>query len=152
MAVKDILVKKVITLSPEMSAGEALQKLLEKEISGLPVVDTNNKLVGMFTEKSILRAILPSYVEKVGHFVYDADSKKLAEKVQRLSQIKVRDIMRKEVVTAGLETPLYEVARIMLIQKIRRVPVVDKDNIVLGIIARQDVLRALVKNKELGND
>lgn len=145
MAVKDIMVKKVITLSPEMSADEALQKLLEKEISGLPVVDKNNKLIGMFTEKSILRAILPSYVEKVGQFVYDADSKKLAEKVQRLNQIKVKDIMRQEVVTAGPEAPLYEVARIMLIQKIRRVPVVDKDNIVIGIIARQDVLKALVK-------
>lgn len=145
MTVKDIMVKKVITLSPEMRADEALQKLLEKEISGLPVVDKNNKLVGMFTEKSILAAILPSYIEKVGQFVYDADSKKLADKVRKLSRIDVKDVMRKEVVAVSEETSLYEVARIMLIQKIRRVPVVDKDNTVIGIIARQDVLRALVK-------
>ncbi|MBM3251808.1 MAG: CBS domain-containing protein [Candidatus Omnitrophica bacterium] len=145
MQVKDIMVKNVITLSPEMNADEAMQKLLAKEISGLPVVDGNNKLIGMFTEKSILRAILPSYVEQVGHFVYNADPKKLSERVQRLSQIKVKDLMRKEVVTANEDTSLYEVARIMLTQKIRRIPVIDKDNRVIGIIARQDVLKAFVK-------
>ena len=125
MRVKDIMVKKVITLNSEMNAKDAMHKLQERKISGLPVVDDDNKVVGMLTEKSILMAILPSYVKKVGHFVYDVNSKKLIDRIEKLNELKVKDIMRKEIITATEDTSLTEIARIMLTQKIRRIPVVE---------------------------
>ena len=62
-----------------------------------------------------------------------------------LNNIKVKDIMRKEVITVDEDTSLSEVARIMLTQKIRRVPVLNKEGKVVGIVARQDVVKALTK-------
>jgi len=143
------MVKKVITLNSEMNAQDAMQKLMERKISGLPVVDDDNKVVGMLTEKSILMAILPSYVKKVGHFVYEVDPKRLIDKVEKLHQIKVKEIMRKEIITAKKDTSLTEIARIMLIHKIRRMPVVDDDNHLVGLIARQDVLKFFIKKADI---
>lgn len=145
MKVKDIMVKNVTTLSPNMFVKDAAKRLSELEISGLPVVDENGKLVGMFTEKDILKAILPSYIEKVGKFVYEDDTKGIKKKLETLSNTKIKEIMRKEVVTITEDTSCSEAARIILTQKVRRIPVIDKENRVLGIVARCDILRVLME-------
>ncbi|MCM8831873.1 MAG: CBS domain-containing protein [Candidatus Omnitrophica bacterium] len=144
MKVKEIMIRNVRSISADISVGEAFKILSEMQISGLPVIDENGKLCGMFTEKDILKTILPSYIEKVGRFVYLENPKGINIKISELVNLKVKDIMRKEVVTVGEDTAVCEVARIMITQKIRRIPVVDKENKVLGIVARQDVLKALL--------
>lgn len=142
MKVKDIMKEEVISLSSDINAKEALDLLQKMQISGLPVLGRDGKLMGMFTEKDILAYILPSYIEKVGRFVYEENPKAIKKKLAQLSTIKVIQLMRKEVVTASEDTSLYEVAKIMLMQKARRIPVVDKENKVVGIVARFDVLKA----------
>ena len=146
MKVKEVMVKEVDSLSPDISVKEAMDILLKRKISGLPVIDTAGKLAGMFTEKNILSYLLPSYIEKVGRFVYEENPKATKKKLAELCQIKISQLMRKEVVTTTEETALCEAARIMLTQKARRLPVVDKEGKVVGIIAREDILRAM--NKE----
>ena len=146
MKVKEAMVKEVDSLSPDISVKEAMDILLKRKISGLPVIDTAGKLAGMFTEKNILSYLLPSYIEKVGRFVYEENPKATKKKLAELCQIKISQLMRKEVVTTTEETALCEAARIMLTQKARRLPVVDKEGKVVGIIAREDILRAM--NKE----
>ena len=146
MKVKEVMVKEVDSLSPDISVKEAMDTLLKRKISGLPVIDQAGKLVGMFTEKNILSYLLPSYIEKVGRFVYEENPKATKKKLTELCQIKVSQLMRKEVITAAEDVALCEAARIMLTQKARRLPVVDKEGKVVGIIAREDILRAM--NKE----
>jgi CBS domain-containing protein len=148
MKVKEIMVKDVASISPETGADEALDLLEKMQISGLPVIDENGKLVGMFTEKDVLSYILPSYIEKVGRFIYEENPKSTKKKFMELSKIKVRQLMRKDVVTTTEETTLCEVARIMLTQKARRIPVVDKSGKVVGIVARCDILKAFAKEAE----
>ena len=143
MKAKDIMTKKVISVSPDTNAQEALDLLLKMEISGLPVIDDKNKLVGMFTEKEVLSAILPSYVEKVGRFMYQENPKAVKQKINMLRTVKVKEVMRKEVVTLNEDTTLCEVARIMLTQKARRIPVFNKAKEVVGIVSRGDVVKAL---------
>jgi CBS domain-containing protein len=143
MKVKEIMSKEIKSLSPEITASEALAMLEEMQISGLPVIDGSNKLVGMFTEKEALTAILPSYIEKVGRFIYEENPKAVKQKAALLAKMKVKDIMRRSVITVDENTTLCEVAHIMLTQKARRLPVLNKDKIVVGIISRGDVLKAL---------
>ncbi|MCM8779603.1 MAG: CBS domain-containing protein [Candidatus Omnitrophica bacterium] len=143
MKVGDVMVRDVKSLLPDTNAQEAMDLLEKMQISGLPVINKEGKLVGMFTEKAILRHILPGYVEKVGSFVYAEDVKAIRRKFGQLSEMKVNDLMRQEVVTTTEDASLYEVARLMLTEKARRVPVVDKTGKVLGIIARCDILKAL---------
>ena len=143
MKVKEIMTKDVKHLSPDTNAQEALDLLQKMRISGLPVIDDKNKLVGMFTEKGVLSVILPSYVEKVGIFMYQENPKAVRQKILTLRDMKVRDIMRKDVISVDEDTALCEVARIMLTQKTRRTPVLNKEKDVVGIVARGDVVKAL---------
>jgi len=143
MKVKEIMTKEITSVSPDTNAQEALDLLLEMQISGLPVTDEKNKLVGMFTEKEALSAILPSYVEKVGRFRYEENPKAVRQKVLALRNMKVKELMRCSVVTVDEDTTLCEVARIMLTQKVRRTPVLNKAKDVVGIVARGDVVKAL---------
>ena len=145
MKVSQIMAKDVKSLLPDMSAKEALEIIFSMQMSGLPVIDQQGKLLGMFTEKDILKNILPTYIESVGRFTYADDPKGIKSKVSALVNIKVKDIMRKEVITVDEDTSLSEVARIMLTQKIRRVHVLNKEGKVVGIVARQDVVKALTK-------
>ena len=145
MKVREIMTKDINSITPETTCQEAVGLLEKMQISGLPVIDEQNKLVGMFTEKEILSYILPSYIEKVGRFIYAENPKATKTKFSQLSKIKVSQLMRRNVITTTEDTVLCEVARIMLTQKARRLPVLDKSGKVVGIVARGDVLKALTK-------
>lgn len=145
MKVKEIMTRKVISVKPEDNALDSLNTLLMMQISGLPVIDEKGIILGMFTEKEILVKILPSYVGNVGVFRYEENPKAVKLKVAALRFLKVKDLMRKEVVNVDEDTALCEVARIMLTQKARRIPVLNAAKKVVGIVARIDVVKALFK-------
>jgi len=152
MKVKDVMIREIKSLLPDANAQEALDLLEKMKISGLPVIDSSGKLVGMFTEKDILSYVLPSYLDKVGDFVYEEDSKVTKKKFIGLGKMKVSQLMRKQVVTTTMDASLCEAAKIMLVEKARRVPVLDKNGLVIGIIARCDVLKAFEKEAESVKD
>jgi CBS domain-containing protein len=145
MKVREIMVKEVVILNPDDNAQEALFKLFKLKISGLPVIDREGRLAGMFTEKGILTFVLPSYIEKVGRFIYEENPKSLKEKFVKLSAMTVSQLMRKEVFTTTPGTTLSEAARLMLTLKARRLPVVDESLKVVGIVSRNDLLKALIE-------
>lgn len=145
MKVKEIMTKKVITIKTHMSAKEALAIMLKTRVSGLPVVDFTGKLVGMFTGSAILTFVLPSYLDKVGGFVYEENPKAIIKRLQELEKVRINKLMEKEVITVNQDTPLSEAARIMLTHKIRRLPVLNKENQLVGIVVRKDIIKALAK-------
>ncbi len=142
MQVKEIMTKEVISVKPQDNAKVALDILLNKRISGLPVIDAQGVLVGMFTEKDVLGYILPSYLERVGRFVYEENPKIIKKKFKDLENLSVSQLMRKDVVTINEDAALCEVARLMLTQKVRRFPVLNKEKKVIGIVAREDIVKA----------
>ncbi|KPK98239.1 MAG: hypothetical protein AMJ95_05215 [Omnitrophica WOR_2 bacterium SM23_72] len=149
MKAQEIMTQDVVSLRQEDNVLDGLSLLFKMKISGLPVVDANAKLVGMFTEKDVLSRLLPSYIEKVGKFIYEENPKSTKKKFADLSQVTVGQIMRKEIVTTRPEMTLCEVARLMLTQRTRRVPVVDETGKMVGIIARCDILKALAREAEI---
>jgi len=148
MKVKEIMQKDVVSVKPEDNVMDALRFLFKMRISGLPVINAQGKLVGMFTEKDVLSHILPSYIEKVGRFIYEENPKSIKKKFMELDKVKVSQLMRRDVITTNEDASLCEVARIMLTQKARRLPVVDKSGKVVGIVAREDVVKAYAKEAE----
>ncbi len=147
LVAKDCMSKSIKSISPDENAKKALEILLASGMSGLPVLNKRGAVVGAFTEKEILMAILPAYIRKVGSFIYGEDSKAVLKRMSSLDKFLVKDLMRKEVQTVEEETSLSEVSRIMLSHSERRV-VVIKGGKAIGIITRYDVVRALAKNAE----
>ncbi|MCX5703775.1 MAG: CBS domain-containing protein [Candidatus Omnitrophica bacterium] len=145
MKVKEIMASKIVSIKPDDNAQGALVYLFKMKISGLPVIDTQGRLVGMFTEKDILTAILPSYIEKVGRFVYEENPKSIKKKFEGLVNLTVSQLMRKDVVTVDENASLCEVAHLILTQKVRRIPVLNKEKRVVGIIVREDIVKAYAR-------
>lgn len=144
MKVQEIMSRDVIGIKPDDNVKEASNRLFQLEISGLPVIDEQGKLKGMFTEKNILQYIFPSYIEKIGRFVYEEEPKSIKKRFMELENMKVAQLMRREVVTVFEDTAVSEAARIMLTQKVRRIPVLNKENKVVGMVAREDVVKSYI--------
>ena len=143
--VKDLMTREVMTVAPDMSVKDAAKLLFEKEISGLPVVSPDNKIIGMITEKDLIAMALPNYLEKLGDFDFILDEEPFIKKIADADKVKVKDIMRKDVLCVSEDTPIPEVARLMIIKKVRRIPVLDKDKKLAGIIARADIVKEIAK-------
>ncbi len=120
MKVRDIMTGEVKSLSPEMSVKDAMELLQNMQISGLPVIDNQKKLLGMFTEKEILQNILPSYIGKVGDFVYEENPKTVKTKISSFPVFAVKDVMRKDIVTVSEDITRCQAAHMILIRKSRR--------------------------------
>lgn len=114
----------LITFSPDQDIQEAIDILLEKKISGAPVLDEHRHLVGILSEKDCLRIILESAY-------YDMPPE----------SGKVSDYMSHTVTTIMADRDILEVANLFLNSTHRRFPVIDKGR-VIGQISRKDILKA----------
>lgn len=142
--VKDCMSRKVESLAPEMDAREALKRLINIGRSGLPVLDKSGAVVGVFTEREVLKAILPGYLKDVGEFIYGDDSKSELKKLAHLDKFTVKDLMRTDVPVVKEDTSLTEVSHIMLTKSERRVIVV-RDGKAVGVLTRYDIVKALAE-------
>lgn len=117
---EQIMTPGVVTVRPEATIREAIELLLTKRISGLPVVDANGALVGILTEYALLA------------MAYD----------QEVTHQTVAQHMTQEVISADASTPVNRVADLFIVNRVRRLPVI-KDGRLAGLVSRVDVLRAL---------
>lgn len=144
MKVGDIMTKDVITVSNISTVKDAANLIFRLQISGLPVVDENEHVVGMITEKDLIRMALPSYIEQVGDLSYLPHFEPFDKKLAHADKIKISDIMRKDVICLTEDVDVVEAARIMITKGIRRIPVL-RDKKLVGIICRSDIVKEIVK-------
>lgn len=145
MKVSELMTREVMTIPPDMNVRDAAKALFEKQISGLPVVDEQRRVVGMITEKEIIGMALPQYTEQLGDFDYILNEEPFIKMIAEADKIKVKDIMRKEVLCVSEDVSIPEVARLMIAKKARRIPVLDRDKKLVGIIARADIVKKIAK-------
>jgi len=142
MNVQDVMTEDVISILKYESIMHVAKILSEKNISGLPVVDKKNKVIGIITQADIL-SILGI---KKGHTLKDLLKHMLGEPLpeRRMGDI-VGDIMTSPAATIKTNANIAEAAQMMDEKKIRRLPVVDEKNVLVGIISRADILKAVLK-------
>ncbi len=129
------------TIQPDASIREAARMMLDYRISGLPVVDEDGNLVGIITEGDLLSGITgDSHRRRWLEFILDP-GKKIPTQVSPHAQT-VGEAMTRQVITAMEGTPVQEIVKQMKTNGIKRVPVV-RDNKVVGIVSRADLLRGL---------
>ncbi|MEW6540897.1 MAG: CBS domain-containing protein [Bacillota bacterium] len=146
MLAKDIMTTEVVTVHPDDNVEKVAQLLLEHHISGLPVVDKDGKLVGVVTEGDLVfrekKVRAPLFVMIFDSLIYLEKPKRFIEEIRRTVAQKVDELMSTKLYTVGPDAPIEDVATIIVDRKINRVPVIDADKRLLGIISRQDVIRA----------
>ena len=118
-----IMTPTLVTVRPDVSIEEAIEILLREQISGLPVLDEDDRLIGLITEFALLAV------------AYD----------RRVTNHTVSQHMTRDLITVDVDDPVSRVADLCIVHRVRRVPVI-KDGRMVGLIARRDVLRALVES------
>ncbi len=134
MLIENWMTKDVVTTTPETSMMKASKVMKEKGISRLPVVDEKGVLVGIVSDRDVKDAS-PS----------KATTLDMHELYYLLSEIKIRDIMTKKVVTIKTGETVDTAAAIMLEHKIGGMPVVDAGSKVVGIVTDSDIFKVLVR-------
>jgi len=143
MNASDVMTSNVFSVSPQESLVVAAKLMLQRKISGLPVIDDLGELVGMVTEGDFLRrSEIGTKRERPKWVEFFIGPGKLADEYVRFSGRKVRDVMTRNVQTAAPETPLSEVVRIMERHHIKRLPVIEEGKII-GIVTRANLLDAM---------
>lgn len=146
--VKDIMVKKVITIQKDASVEELSELLVKNRISGVPVIDSDGKLVGIATEGDLIikdsDLHFPRYFKLLDSIIYLESLNKFKKSLKKFLGTKVEDVMTAEIKTVKEETPVGEAANIMIKYNINRVPVLDSKDELVGIVTRADIVGSMI--------
>ncbi len=144
MKANEVMARDVLTATPETTISVAIGLMLQKRVSGLPVVNANGALVGILTEGDLLRRAETGTGTKHRSMFMEflVGPGKEAQEYVRSHSRRVGDLMTPEVVFVAPDADLDSVVSLMERHHVRRVPVVEAKRLV-GIISRADLLRAL---------
>ena len=145
--VADIMTTELITVSPKTSLQEAIQIIADRKISGLPVVDDEGQLVGIISETDLTWQATgveaPPYVMFLDSVIYLQNPAKHNQEVHKALGQTVAEAMSEKPTTIKQDRLVREAARIMHEKKVRRLPVVDDNDKLIGIITQGDVIRMM---------
>ena len=145
MEARQVMTSPILTISPGATVRQAIEMMLEKRVSGLPVVDEIGQLVGIISEGDLLhRSELGTEKHRSKWLDFLLGPGRSANDYVQSHSRRVADVMTTDLVTVKETTPLEEVVKLMEKRRIKRVPVV-RDGGVSGIVTRSDLLRALIK-------
>ena len=145
MKAKDVMSKDVVTISPSTGIRVIFEIFKKTRYGGLPVVDKDNKILGMITKAEMLSVLLPDYFDMLGeNIIFIDDFGALDEEFESLPMFELfiaEDIMKKGGVTVDEDASLLKVAAMMQKFNVRRI-LVAKEGVLKGIITRGDICKA----------
>ena len=140
---KDIMNTTVVTVTPETSVADIAKVLLEHHISAVPVVDEHNRILGMVSEGDLMRRSDTETDWRPAWWLsLFRSTESVAQTFIKTHGTHAAEVMTRSVVTVSSNTPASEIARVLEKNRIKRVPVVDNEELV-GIVSRGDLLRGL---------
>jgi CBS domain-containing protein len=143
MRAHQIMTRPVITVTPETTIVEAASTMLQRHLSGLPIVDAAGKLVGIVSESDFIRRGEIGTERKRGRFLpFILGPGQAATDFVHEHGRKIAEIMTREPLTISEDTPLEEIVELMEKRNVKRLPVMRGDQIV-GIVSRANLLRAV---------
>lgn len=154
--VKDAMERNVIKFHVDDKISDVAQILRDNKISGAPIVDDNLKVIGIVSEGDIMRLlevhssrlnlILPSPLDLIElpiRMKYEMDE--IAEDMNRAASVLIGEIMTKNVFTIKEDDDISDAAQFMDTHSVNRLPVVDDEGKLVGIITRGDLISAMVR-------
>jgi CBS domain-containing protein len=130
LTVRDVMTERVYRVGPDASVREVLDMVAERRLRAVPVVDEDRGVLGMVTDRDLLRFFLPVVQKTTG------------ESPASLKDTKVREVMSRSVICVSEDQALAEVMSIMVTKDLERLPVVNEGRLT-GFLTRGDILRKL---------
>ena len=154
--VRDVMTTQVVTLKATNTVKQATVKLAVDSISGVPVVDEKNRIIGIVSETDILNLLLkyqaklniddPSLYMLLSPMDDDSQEEHVRAAGKAISETLVKDIMTVTLITTTPDAKLVDVVKVMIERGVNRIPVLEK-GVLVGVISRADVIFAVYKRK-----
>ena len=146
--VGDIMSTDVVTVSPDTPVYQIARLMSKHDISGLPVVDENERVLGVITELDMIvrntRFKVPNFIMVLDSIIYLETPKHFQERLQHVLGVTAREIMSQPAVTIAPDATIEELAGLMVDRRMNPLPVVENDRLV-GIISRSDIIRLMAQ-------
>ena len=148
--VTEVMTRDVLTLTIDSSVQEAVGALSARGVSGAPVVDGAGRLVGLLDDSDLIlaeaRVHAPTAIELFGAYLtLPGEQRRYTEQIEHALATTVEEAMDDDPASVGEDAFLEEVATIMVDRGVSRVPVVDGDRHVVGIVTRGDMVGSLYR-------
>ena len=142
----DIMLKDVYSVHVSATVGEVLKMMVEKKVSGVPIVDDNNFVVGFISDGDIMKFIAkqdPRIIDMTSFITVWYDTETFEKKLEDLNGLNVMELATTKVVSVEEDFEVDEVAKILGKKKIKKVPVL-KNGVLVGVASRSDIIRYIV--------
>lgn len=154
MKVSEIMSRNVVTVHPSATVAQTARLMLDEGLSGVPVVDSTGRLLGMVTEEDLVakhaQVHLPRYFAILGTLM-PLPSRRDDEEMRHILGVTAGDLMSEDVITIEPTRSIDEAASLMIERHVNPVPVMDGDTLV-GIISHADIIKILLVEEEDGSD
>jgi CBS domain-containing protein len=151
LKVKDIMTRKVKTVSPETEIAQAAKLLLSERINGVPVVNNTGEVVGILCQSDLIaqqKSIpIPSLFTLLDGYIPLTLLSRLDKEVEKIAATKVGHAMTSDPTTVNSDTDIEKVAALMVEKNYHTLPVVD-DGKLVGIVGKEDILKTLLIETE----
>ncbi len=144
MKVRELMDTEVISVKPETTYEEVARLLYRHQVTGVPVLDEKERVVGFVSEKDIVRILYPwykSYYESPESYT---DMEARESKAGDIRNTKVETFMKKNILTVTPDDPIMKAGALMLAHDVNRLPVVESGALV-GIVSRDSIYKAILK-------
>ncbi|MEM1369457.1 MAG: CBS domain-containing protein [Cyanobacteria bacterium P01_H01_bin.15] len=146
-SVAEIMMPNPASINPEAPLSDAIQLLAKPEVSALPVLDQQGKLVGIISETDLTwqetGVETPPYIMLLDSVIYLQNPARHHEQVQKALGQTVGEVMSDHPVSIAPDSPAKDAARLMHERKIHNLPVVDVDSQLVGLLTQSDIVRAM---------
>ncbi len=155
LPVRDVMVSDVLTFAPEDNVMDAMRALLVRGIDGAPVVNADGEIVGLLSTADLIveeaRVHLPTVITLLGAYIeLPSSKKKFDQDVEKALGSTVGEVMGDAAPTLEPDDTVEYAATIMHEQGADRLPVIDESGSIVGIVARGDIVRAIVAEWDAG--
>lgn len=148
---KDFMTKYVFTVPPDITIHELIRLFVSHNVSAIPVVGEDNKLLGIVSEGDLLykkvRPYIPQFIDVLGGTLYYCGYGRYEKSFRKLLATQASEIMTKNVRCVTPETEMTAITTLMVDEHLKSVPVVDEKNILVGMVTRHDILTVLALNE-----
>ena len=145
--VADVMSSEVLTVKKETPLKDAIKLIADNQISALPVVDETGKLVGIISEGDLMwqesGIDTPPYIMLLDSIIYLQNPARHDKQIHKALGQTVGEVMSDRPLTIKPKKPVREAARLMHDKKIRRLPVIDEQERVIGIVTQGDIVRMM---------
>lgn len=147
MYIKNIMTKDVVTVKENDTVEECARLLIEHDLTGLPVLDSEGRVKGIVTEGDLIRRSArmkgPAALEVLGGIFYLESPKHFTEEIRRTLGTIASEVMTKNVITVSPDKEIEDAATLLVRKRIKRLPVVDGEGRLIGIVSRKDIMNHL---------